>query len=222
MSARGQKKKENSSRVIKGLETKRKLVQTAIELFAREGFDKVTVDEICRKVGVTKGAFYNHFKSKDEVILEEFKIMDEHYLKVEQKISALDDPLEKLRVFHLEAIKLMADMGVTLMKVVYHSQIAPHMKQPYLDNRMRALYRITNDIVREGQEQGYIPRDYPSEYLASILINAFRGQIYHWCLSNGGFDLVKQCSDMADLLIECFRAYRENRREKEREAEASG
>ncbi len=214
-------KAKNTSRVLKGLETKRKLVQTAIELFAREGFDKVTVDDICKKVGVTKGAFYNHFKSKDEVILEEFKIMDEHYMKVEEKLATLEDPLDKLRVFHLEAIKLMAEMGVTLMKVVYHSQIAPHMKHPYLDNRERALYRITRDIVREGQEKGYIPPDYPSDYLASILINAFRGQIYHWCLSNGEFDLVKQCSDMADLLIECFRAYRESHVSKEREREAS-
>jgi AcrR family transcriptional regulator len=215
------RKVRNSSRVLKGLETKRKLVQTAIELFARDGFDKVTVDDICRKVGVTKGAFYNHFKSKDEVILEEFKVMDDHYLQVERRLASLDDPLEKLRVFHLEAIKLMADMGVTLMKVVYHSQIAPHMRQPYLDNRDRALYRITHDIVREGQEKGFIPPQYPPEYLASILINAFRGQIYHWCLSNGGFDLVKQCSDMAELLIECFRAYRESQREKENEGEAS-
>lgn len=221
MSDSNRKKARNTSRVLRGLETRRKLVQTAIELFAREGFDKVTVDDICRKVGVTKGAFYNHFDSKDEVILEEFKIMDEHYLKVEEKLASLEDPLEKLRVFHLEAIKLMAEMGVTLMKVVYHSQIAPHMRQPYLDNRERALYRITNEIVREGQEKGYIPPNYPSDYLASILINAFRGQIYHWCLSNGGFDLVKQCSDMADLLIECFRAYRESRSSGKKEREAT-
>lgn len=221
MRGSGRGSRSNSARVLKGLETRKKLVQTAIELFAKEGFDKVTVDDICKKVGVTKGAFYNHFKSKDEVILEEFKIMDEHYLKVERSIASLDDPLEKLRVFHLEAIKLMAEMGITLMKVVYHSQIAPHMRQPYLDNRDRALYRITNDIVREGQEKGYIPPEYPSEYLASILINAFRGQIYHWCLANGGFDLVKQCSDMANLLIECFRAYRICRGDRGKEREAS-
>jgi len=38
--------------------------------------------------------------------------------------------------------------------------------------------------------------------MAIMLINCFRGQIYHWCLTNGSFDLVDTCERLFDLLVE--------------------
>ena len=48
---------------------KQKLVKTAFDLFASKGFKSVSLDMIAAKAGVTKGAFYWHFKSKKELIL---------------------------------------------------------------------------------------------------------------------------------------------------------
>ncbi|MBN2027430.1 MAG: TetR/AcrR family transcriptional regulator [Actinobacteria bacterium] len=195
-------KKKITPRIEKGMQTRQAIFETAIALFAKRGYDKVTIDDICEKVGVTKGAFYNHFKSKDQIILEEFMRMDEHYAKVAQDISAMQSAREKLRVFNREAIKLMSDLGVTMMKVVYHSQIAPNMRKPYLMDSKRFLYRITNELIREGQKNGEIRDDLASEDMAIMLINCFRGQIYHWCLTNGSFDLVDTCERLFDLLVE--------------------
>ena len=195
-------KKRITPRVEKGLQTRQAIFDTAISLFARKGYDKVTIDDICDKVGVTKGAFYNHFKSKDQIILEEFMRMDEHYVKVAQEISGLASSSQKLRVFNREAIKLMSDLGVTMMKVVYHSQIAPNMRKPYLTDSRRYLYKITNELIREGQEKGEIRSDLASEEMTAMLINCFRGQIYYWCLTNGSFDLVATCERLFDLLME--------------------
>jgi AcrR family transcriptional regulator len=195
-------KKRVTPRIEKGMQTRQAIFDTAISLFAKRGYDKVTIDDICEKVGVTKGAFYNHFKSKDQIILEEFKQMDEHYIKVAQDISGLESSVERLRIFNREAIKLMSDLGVTMMKVVYHSQIAPNMRRPYLADGRRFLYKITNDLIREGQERGEIRDDLACEELAIMLINCFRGQIYHWCMANGTFDLVATCEKLSDLLFE--------------------
>ena len=48
---------------------KQKLVKIAFDLFASKGFKNVSLDMIAAKAGVTKGAFYWHFKSKKELIL---------------------------------------------------------------------------------------------------------------------------------------------------------
>ncbi len=50
--------------------TREKIVSAAIELFAKKGFDKTTVDEIVNRAGVAKGTFYLYFKSKDDLVKE--------------------------------------------------------------------------------------------------------------------------------------------------------
>ena len=50
--------------------TREKLLEVAIDRFYVHGFHAVGLDQILREVGVTKTTFYNHFESKDELILE--------------------------------------------------------------------------------------------------------------------------------------------------------
>ncbi len=188
------------------MRTRRRIYKTAIDLFARKGYENVSVEEICRRLGMTKGAFYAHFRSKDQIILEEFMNMDRHYAVVAEHLPSEASSLEKLRTFNREAIRLMSDLGVTLMKVLYHSQIAPHMKEPYLVNPGRNLYLITKRLIGEGQERGEIRADLPPDVLATVLINAFRGQLYHWCLTNGSFDLLEACERLMDIILRGIRS----------------
>lgn len=48
-------------------ETRQKLVSAAKDLVLRQGFSGTGVDQICLDAGVTKGAFFHHFKSKEDI-----------------------------------------------------------------------------------------------------------------------------------------------------------
>ncbi|MHC4825034.1 MAG: TetR/AcrR family transcriptional regulator [Planctomycetota bacterium] len=50
--------------------TRQRLIDTAHDLFYEEGFHTVGLDRILAEVGVTKTTFYNHFGSKDDLMLE--------------------------------------------------------------------------------------------------------------------------------------------------------
>lgn len=47
------------------LDARTKLLDAAIEVVRRQGYAATSVDELCKKAGVTKGAFFHHFESKD-------------------------------------------------------------------------------------------------------------------------------------------------------------
>ncbi len=51
-------------------ETRERIVRTARRLFNRKGFAEVTIDEIMTEAGLTRGGFYRHFKTKDELYSE--------------------------------------------------------------------------------------------------------------------------------------------------------
>lgn len=64
----GPPKKVPIPNVERSARTRQGIVQAAVACFSKQGFLMTTVDDIVKTAGVTKGAFYHHFKSKDEVL----------------------------------------------------------------------------------------------------------------------------------------------------------
>src|SRR5277367_1820293 len=54
-------------------ESKRKLLETAMELIWESSYGSVSVDDICTKTGVNKGSFYYAFKSKSDLAVAAFE-----------------------------------------------------------------------------------------------------------------------------------------------------
>ena len=74
------------------------LVETALDLFGREGFHATGIDRILAEAGVAKMTLYHHFRSKDELILAALRLRDERFRnefmrRVEKRT---DDPVERL------------------------------------------------------------------------------------------------------------------------------
>ena len=75
-------------------ETKERILDTALRLFARSGFDAVSVSEIAAELSITKGALYKHYKNKRDIfdsIVEKMYCIDaqraEEYKVPEQRKS---------------------------------------------------------------------------------------------------------------------------------------
>lgn len=75
-----------------------RLLDAALYLIRAKGYAAATVDEVCSKAGVTKGSFFHHFKSKDELALaaiEHFSSMADG-LFADAPYHAAKDPLDRL------------------------------------------------------------------------------------------------------------------------------
>ncbi len=57
-------------RQSRGEETRAKLLEAAAECFGQQGYDAASVSMVCQRAGVSKGAFYHHFSSKHQLLLE--------------------------------------------------------------------------------------------------------------------------------------------------------
>jgi len=62
------------AREVQKEQTRARLVEAALSVFARRGYQEATVDEVAATAGYSKGAFYFHFNSKEEVFLELLKL----------------------------------------------------------------------------------------------------------------------------------------------------
>jgi AcrR family transcriptional regulator len=53
----------------RSIETRSRILDAALELFAQNGYDATSVAEICQAAKVSKGAFYHHFRTKQSIFL---------------------------------------------------------------------------------------------------------------------------------------------------------
>ncbi|MDP4292204.1 MAG: TetR/AcrR family transcriptional regulator [Bacteroidota bacterium] len=60
------------------LETREHILITAFTLFMEKGYKSVTMSDLEKETGLTKGAFYHYFKSKEEIFIE---VIDKYHLK---------------------------------------------------------------------------------------------------------------------------------------------
>src|ERR1700726_1841962 len=72
-----------------GAPTKEKLIEAATELMAEDGFHATSVQSIVDAAGATKGAFYHHFQSKDDMLIAIFERFNER--RVETLREMLDE-----------------------------------------------------------------------------------------------------------------------------------
>ena len=101
-----------------------KIINTAKELFFSIGYENTSVNQIIEKVGIAKGTFYHHFKSKIEllnhIIEEESKIIFLQYLSVTEDTS-LNAPDKLSKIFEHSANweQNNVELVIVFMKALY-------------------------------------------------------------------------------------------------------
>ncbi len=88
--------------------TRRKLLKSARRIFARDGFEAARLEDIAGHAGHTRGAFYAHFKSKEDLF---FALLEQqardHIQNIRRLMESCPDPehgLQALREYYVERI----------------------------------------------------------------------------------------------------------------------
>jgi AcrR family transcriptional regulator len=92
----------------RSIETRSKILRAAEDLFSRSGFESASVSDICREAGISKGAFYHHFPSKQSVFLE----------LLSDWLKGIDAGLEGLRAGPSDASQSLVRMADILPEIL--------------------------------------------------------------------------------------------------------
>ncbi|MGZ9794117.1 TetR/AcrR family transcriptional regulator [Bacillus atrophaeus] len=112
-------------------EKKEKIIKTGIHLFAKKGFSSTTIQEIASECGISKGAFYLHFKSKEALLLS----------ACEYYISMSMDNMQKIKEKHHHLPP----------KEVFKKQIT-HQLQEFLEHRDFIVLLLSENVIPENQK----------------------------------------------------------------------
>ena len=201
------KKIKISTRKLNAIETKNKLLQSALYLFSHFGFDKVTVEDITRSAGVAKGTFYSHFATKEQVLVEQFSKIENSYKEVYDNRKP-SETAEQLALNFIDAMcKFCCDeWGLDFLKVVYSNQISLGSHPLILLNKDRLFYHSLEDIVKLGQDRGEFTKDLSVEEQVYLFASICRSLLYEWCLHNGSYNLREAGQKSCKIVLKYIRA----------------
>lgn len=141
--------------------TKEKILLTALELFARDGYEAVSVSQIAGELGMVKSALYKHYKSKQDIfdhILERMNQMDyERAQEYDMPEEAMEKMAEKYAATPLEKIK------------VYSKAQFSHWTEDEFSSAFRRMLTIEQFRSKEMSDlyQQYLCGG-PIEYMADL------------------------------------------------------
>lgn len=184
--------------------TRQAVLDAALGLFEEKGFDNVSVEEITKRAGVSKGTFYTYFSAKTDIIVEEFLRIDEFYRRyAESRLVRHKVPEEKLMAFTRAQMRYVRDkVGVRNLKVLYAAQTASPGTDKIITNPGRHWVSIVESIIAEGQESGDFRTDMPASRLAALFNRSARAVFLDWCILDASFDLVKEgCAFMGEWIM---------------------
>jgi AcrR family transcriptional regulator len=151
------------------------LIQSAMELMPKKGLD-VSLDELCAHAGYTRGAFYVHFKNRDELTLEVMTINGEKWLNSIFKPQP-DGQAEDLFTM---VQRFLGEMVSGTYPISQAAGLRPHqlleacarselIKQRYLELVTDSIRRLTAN-VQHSQDKNQLNQSVDPEQIASLLL----------------------------------------------------
>ncbi|PIC78025.1 hypothetical protein CSV74_00425 [Sporosarcina sp. P19] len=171
------------SREKKAKNTKNKLFKSALILFKDKGIENVHIEEITDLAGVSKGSFYTYFKSKHDVILEHYQLIDEVY---EEKYNELKDVnytlTNQLQAILLSGFYFCDDMGFDFLSAVLINQLSSPDDETFINNTNRKLYIIVKSIIKEGMESQEFKNEENEEFYTEMILVCYKGLFLEYSL----------------------------------------
>src|SRR5512144_116984 len=182
-------------------ETRSRILESAIKLFSNRGYNKASVDDICAEAGISKGAFYHHFESKQALFLA---LLDGWLQAIDNAIEASKDKTapETFRQM-TEAFPYIFESAVGGLpmflefwlqasrdKKIWNASIAPY----------RRYHKYFTSLIEKGVEEGSFVEIDP-ELASRMIVSTAMGLLLQSLLDPKGAKWEKVARESTNLLI---------------------
>lgn len=163
--------------------TRRAILASAMNLFYEKGYSKATFEEMAKRINLTKGAVYWHFRNKPDVVAAMINDFTLNFIaNIKQRIQQYNEPdfqnIIDIELFINHKIK-NDDMFYKFMFFIScqmeWSEAVIKKIQPSIAQTKHIVHELFLDVLLALQKQGKIRSDVDVNLINEILINLYNG-----------------------------------------------
>lgn len=178
-----------------------RIIETSMRLFEANGYHRVTVDQIVKESGTSKGGFYHNFKSKDELLY----IIHDQFIsyvleKAEEAYEQWDTPTERLQAIVKSFVK-MIDLYRSEVTIFYQESL--FLSPEYftdIEIKRDRYKKIMFTVIQDGIESGEFRQELPVP-IVSMAIFGMVNWIYKWYQQTGTYTIDQIADIYADMVL---------------------
>lgn len=181
--------------------TRSRIVAAAVSLFAEQGFDATSVNQVVARAGVAKGALYHHFSSKDDLLYEVYREL------VKRQLDGLTEILDQAAPPAQSLRAIITDMVVTTAERVAEAKVffrESHRLGDANQQRVRAdrrrIHDAVTELVRSAQASGeFAPVAGPE--MVTFTIFGVINELPVWYSPDGPLTPAEIAGQLAELVL---------------------
>lgn len=129
------------------------ILEEALKLFSERGIKETTVRDIARAVGITEGAIYRHFESKDQIVYELFETHSGAlYDRVKRAIEKAKDPKDKF----ISAVESFLDFAFKNPDAFRYLNLFHYLRGKEVRKFPKIPFQLLKALVEELREEGFL------------------------------------------------------------------
>jgi AcrR family transcriptional regulator len=181
-------------------ETKRKIIDVALELFHRQGFAATTMEQIADTADVAKGTLYNHFATKEAIVGEYMRrTVRENEPDAVKFFEELPDTRSRLYVF-MEKIAEWTELNKEIVGI-YVSYRMQNLFRPQDERERSGFESLLAKIIGHGQASGELRKNISQEKLVKYFEVLHAMTLRNWLVEPEEFPLQQNLIEAVDLFL---------------------
>ena len=177
----------------RSLETRDNILTAAVEQFAQSGYEATSVAQVCQAAGVSKGAFYHHFPSKQALFINLLDrwldLLDEQFALARFQTSSVPEALTLMTELTGEVYRAAGGNLPMFLEFWNQAQHNPEIWQSVI-NPYRRYQRYFAGMIEEGIAEGSL-KEVDPQMTAQVMVALAVGLLLQGTLDPTGADWQK-------------------------------
>lgn len=154
----------------RGEARKREILDTAEQLFAANGFDNTSTNDIINAVGIARGTLYHHFTSKEDILDAVIDRINDAMVRDAKKIAGDKQiPLLNRLTDSVRALNVDSRIGEEVLIQVHKPQNAL-LHQKMQERMISGIVPVIAGLLEEGNREGTFHSPYPKEAAEMLMV----------------------------------------------------
>lgn len=178
--------------------TRRALVESALKLFGTQSYAATSVQQITEAAGVTKGAFYHHFDSKEDLLRLIHDEFVDYYLSVlEQVLQENEDPAEQLAELFRAFVPMVERYQASVTVFYQERRYLTGERFKAVKRKRDRFDKLFRQVIDDGVAQGIFRKDLDSR-IVSLGLLGMLSWVHQWYRPGGRYS----AGEIADMFAE--------------------